>query len=151
MKTLSSNDGLASIRSRIALIGPTDTRLWGTMSAHQMLCHLRDSFECPLGERVPAPIKGPPIPVSVCKWLALRFPMKWPKGVQTPPEMDQRIGGTPPEDLETDRAALLSKLDEFVRATGPWAPHPMFGAMTRAEWMRWGYLHTDHHLRQFGR
>jgi hypothetical protein len=30
-------------------------------------------------------------------------------------------------------------------------PHPMFGAMTTLEWMRWGYLHTDHHLRQFGR
>jgi len=30
-------------------------------------------------------------------------------------------------------------------------PHPIFGQMTRAEWLRWGYLHTDHHLRQFGR
>jgi hypothetical protein len=29
--------------------------------------------------------------------------------------------------------------------------HPIFGRMTEAEWMRWGYLHTDHHLRQFGR
>jgi hypothetical protein len=30
-------------------------------------------------------------------------------------------------------------------------PHPIFGRITRAEWLRWGYLHADHHLRQFGR
>jgi Protein of unknown function (DUF1569) len=151
MKTLSSNDNLSSIRRRIALIGPTDSPLWGSMNAHQMLCHLRDSIDCPLGARVPAPVKGPPIPLSLYKWLALSFPMKWPKGVPTPPEMDQHIGGTRPADLEADRAALLNKLNEFTRASGPWAPHPIFGAMTTAEWMRWGYLHTDHHLRQFGR
>ena len=29
-------------------------------------------------------------------------------------------------------------------------PHPVFGPMTRGAWLRWGYLHTDHHLRQFG-
>jgi hypothetical protein len=33
-----------------------------------------------------------------------------------------------------------------------WAEsHPMFGGMTAKDWMRWGYLHADHHLRQFGR
>jgi hypothetical protein len=30
-----------------------------------------------------------------------------------------------------------------------WPAHPIFGAMTRRAWMRWGYLHVDHHLRQF--
>jgi hypothetical protein len=29
-------------------------------------------------------------------------------------------------------------------------PHPVFGAMSDSAWRRWGYLHTDHHLRQFG-
>ena len=28
--------------------------------------------------------------------------------------------------------------------------HPVLGPMTRANWMRWAWLHTDHHLRQFG-
>jgi hypothetical protein len=28
--------------------------------------------------------------------------------------------------------------------------HPILGPMTRAHWMRWAFLHTDHHLRQFG-
>jgi len=26
----------------------------------------------------------------------------------------------------------------------------MFPEMNEREWMRWGYLHADHHLRQFG-
>ncbi len=31
------------------------------------------------------------------------------------------------------------------------ATHPYFGNLTKWEWMRWAYLHADHHLRQFGR
>lgn len=30
------------------------------------------------------------------------------------------------------------------------AAHSMFGVMTPADWLIWGYPHTDHHLRQFG-
>ena len=29
------------------------------------------------------------------------------------------------------------------------AVHPLFGPLTEPEWKRWGYLHADHHLRQF--
>jgi hypothetical protein len=31
-----------------------------------------------------------------------------------------------------------------------WDRHPLFDAMSERDWMRWGYLHVDHHLRQFG-
>jgi hypothetical protein len=31
-----------------------------------------------------------------------------------------------------------------------WHAHPLLGTMSDAAWMRWGYLHVDHHLRQFG-
>jgi hypothetical protein len=111
MKTLSSAGDLASIRNRIALLSPTDTRLWGSMSAHQAVCHLTDAFCCPLGERPAAPLKASPIPVPVYKWLALRFPRNWPQGVPTPPEIDQLIAGTPPGDFAADRTALLGKLE----------------------------------------
>jgi hypothetical protein len=149
-KTLSSAEDLASICKRIALVGPTDTPLWGSMSVHQMFCHLTDAFACPLGERSVPPFKALPIPVFLFKWLALSFPRKWPPGIAAPPEIDQSIGGTPPADFEADRAVLLDKLDRFARLSGPLPPHPIFRAMTTADWMRWGYLHTDHHLRQFG-
>ena len=28
--------------------------------------------------------------------------------------------------------------------------HGFFGTMSVADWQRWAYKHTDHHLRQFG-
>ena len=30
------------------------------------------------------------------------------------------------------------------------SPHPIFGRMSDGDWLRWGYLHMEHHLRQFG-
>jgi hypothetical protein len=64
--------------------------------------------------------------------------------------MEQGKGGTPPTDFEYDRAVLLEALDRFCRTEGTHAAaNPILGPMTRDEWMRWGYLHADHHLRQF--
>jgi hypothetical protein len=34
--------------------------------------------------------------------------------------------------------------------TFEWHTHPLLGTMSNAAWLRWGYLHVDHHLRQFG-
>jgi len=78
--------------------------------------------------------------------------MKWPKGVATRPEVEQGIGGTAPVEFEKDRAELLLLIDRFCSAgVSLVIPHPFFGRMTKQEWFRWGYLHADHHLRQFGR
>lgn len=152
MKSLRNPADTNAIRARIATLTLADARRWGSMTAAQMLCHLSDSFCIPLGERtILNPPKRPPIPRALYKWLALNTPSKWPQGVPTPPEVDQQKAGTPPAAFNADRALLLTRLDQFVRFAGPWSPHPIFGAMTTPEWMRWGYLHVDHHLRQFGR
>jgi hypothetical protein len=151
MKTLLRVEDVAEVRGRIARLTPADARVWGAMSCHQMVCHVADAFGCPLGQREVAPVKRPPIPLPVYKWLALRAPMKWPRGVPTTPEMNQFVGGTRPVEFAGDVVRLLGRLESFVGSSGPWSAHPMFGMMTTDEWMRWGYLHTDHHLRQFGR
>jgi hypothetical protein len=152
MKTLANPTDLAILRTRIDTLTPLDRRRWGSMTAAQMVCHLADCCCVPLGQRTVSRLpKGPPLPRQIYKWLALNFPRPWPAGVPTPPEIDQQIGGTPPAAFDADRTLLLTRFDRFVHFTGPWSPHPIFGAMTTPEWMRWGYLHTDHHLRQFGR
>jgi hypothetical protein len=84
------------------------------------------------------------------KWVALKVPLQWPHGVKTMPENDQEIGGTPPEDFARDRQQLEAMLERFCQPGNAVAPHPYFGEMTEVEWLRWGYLHCDHHLRQFG-
>ena len=151
MKTLSSANDLEKICRRLADVRPEDARRWGSMSAHQMLCHLSDAFAYPLGERDVAAVPRGAIARGLFKWFALHVPIQWPPGVRTPPEVDQRVGGTPPGDFEADRTILLRRVREFAGTSGPDGAHPLFGPMTGEDWMRWGYLHSDHHLRQFGR
>jgi hypothetical protein len=83
--------------------------------------------------------------------MPLYAPLRWPSGVTTRPELAQDLGGTPPTDFIADVAELRTLMDVVARHTGAsWPPHPLFGPMSRRAWLRWGYLHVDHHLRQFG-
>jgi hypothetical protein len=83
------------------------------------------------------------------KWIALRVPAKWPQGVPTRPEIEQGRGGTAPTDWERDCAELRALILSF-RGRTAFGKHPIFGKMSRRDWMVWGYRHVDHHLRQFG-
>jgi len=121
------------------------------MSANQMICHLYDSYLAALGEKHVSSAAGF-LQRTILKWIALKLPAKWPKGIATRPEVEQGVGGTPPTDFEQDRAELISVFNRFCdESANLSAPHPIFGHMSREEWLRWGYLHADHHLRQFGR
>jgi hypothetical protein len=147
MKTLHDVADYKGLVARVQSVRQDSPRKWGRMTAHGMLCHLSDSFLLPLGRRHATPASGL-FQRTVMKWGALWVPMQWPHGFKTRPEMEQGVGGTPPDDFERDRAQLLAVMREFT--SDPLAaPHPIFGSMTRKEWMRWGWLHVDHHLRQF--
>ena len=122
------------------------------MSAHQMICHLNDSFRAVMGEREVSSACGV-LQRTVIRAIALHVPLRWPPGVATRPEIDQQSGGTAPTDFVSDVAdleALVGRFTAMVQEGGTLRPHPIFGPLTRREWLRWGYLHTDHHLRQFG-
>jgi len=117
-----------------------------------MICHLNDSFLGVMGER-PIPIDPNFRNRKFVKWVALEVPLPWPHGMKTRPEIDQQGGGgTPPAEFEDDRQRLLSLAERFAAQPRDFefAPHPMFLEMSEREWMRWGYVHCDHHLRQFG-
>lgn len=139
------------ILQRIAALKPESRARWGRMTAHQMLCHLADSFRVPIGDKPASPATGW-IQRTAIKWLALYAPLPWPKGVPTRPEVEQGAGGTPPTDFRRDRIDLIFEIERFADPNRrfAWHPHPIFGAMREREWLRWGYLHADHHLRQFG-
>lgn len=119
------------------------------MNAPEMVCHLADAFRWSLGDRAGSAARLP-IPAPLARLVALRLPLPWPRGAPTMPEMDQRAGGTPPGDFREDMEALLDLMERFVAFQGEWPRHPVFGFMSREDWGRWGYRHTDHHLRQFG-
>ena len=151
MKTLLNLLDKEEISSRLQKIRPASPRLWGKMSAHQMICHLSDGFKLYMGVITVAPL-GFPYPSRFMKAVVLWAPMQWPKGFKTVKELDyQKGGGTPPEIFERDMTQLRNLLERFTRSSRDFAlqSHPNLGPMSEKEWMRLGYLHCDHHLRQF--
>jgi Protein of unknown function (DUF1569) len=151
VKTLSNLADRQNISLRLSALSPDDAARWGSMSAHQMVCHLDDSYKVGLGEKYASQATGY-LQRTLVKWLALEMPLQWMKGFPTRPEIEQGKGGSLPLDFRQDVGSLLSTLDRFCDALPtPCVPHPIFREMTAGDWMRWGYLHADHHLRQFGR
>jgi hypothetical protein len=151
MKSLAHPVCQREIATRIAQLTPADRRQWGKMSVHQMICHVTEAYRIPLGDKQARP-RTLPIPRAILKFAALRIPTHWPHGFPSPPEIAQDRHGIPPVEFEQDRAALFAALHDFcTRLSEPAPPHPYFGPMSAADWNRWGYLHADHHLRQFAR
>lgn len=154
--TLSNRANTQQIVERLGKVQLSSPRQWGRMTVGQMICHLSDSFRVTMGLKPSktARISVTPIPLPswFVKWVALETSVPWPRGVKTRPEVDAEQGGTAPTHFDQDKADLFALLERFARQPRDveWQPHPMFGAMSDADWMRWGYLHMDHHLRQFG-
>lgn len=152
MKTLGNQIDRSELLARLRHLQPNSHRRWGKMTPHQAICHLNDSFKSVIGEREVSIRKTNPALRALLRWFALDVPLKWPHGLPTMPENDQERGGTPPEDFQRDVDALAAMIE---RLTSPqrdfkWGSHPLFAEMSERDWMRWGYLHVDHHLRQFG-
>ena len=151
MKTLANSENKREILERLRAIGPASQRQWGRMTVAEMVCHLSDALRVSMGETDASPIRNR-FPRSLMKWAALSLPMQWPHGVSTMPECKAGVGGTKPAEIESDLNTLRELLERFTRKPRGFElqVHPIFGPMTEAEWMRWGYLHLDHHMRQFG-
>jgi len=150
MKTLARANDAREIRGRLEALGEGDGGLWGVMQVGRMVCHLADSYEVGLGERTVSAVRFP-VPRGMLKWLALSVPLRWAKGIKTAPELEVGKGASEPGAFAADKARMLALHDRFVASPKHLGWHPFFGDMTTADWMRWGYLHSDHHLRQFGR
>ena len=149
MKTLFKVADRQEILERLEKVRPESQRRWGSMSVHEMFCHLGDSLRAALGEKQLSPATTL-YKRTVFKWTALWAPLPWPQGIMTRPEMDQRLGGTRPEEFESDKEKLRILFERFCNWQGEFAAHPILGPLSRKERMRHGYLHMDHHLRQFG-
>lgn len=149
MKTIGRHDDLAGLVARLATLSSGAPARWGRMSAHQMLCHAGDALRMALGRKAVSPASGI-LQRTVIKWVALYAPLRWPPGIATRPEIDQACDGVRPETFDRDLATLHALLLETASHEGEWPPHPIFGRLSAREWLRWAYLHTDHHLRQFG-
>jgi len=151
LKTLARPRDKDEILERLRNVRPDSVRRWGRMSAHQMVCHLSDSFRVVMGQK-PVSHATSLLQRTIVKWIALYLPLPWPAGILTRPEIDQELAGTKPLDFAADVTQLEALLELITAQTRSfdWQSHPVFGRLSDAAWLRWGYLHMDHHLRQFG-
>jgi hypothetical protein len=118
-----------------------------------MVQHLVRAMSGPMSGREMSPQVRSPLGNPLGRFLALRSGFPWPRNVPTVPPLDQRGKPLPdPASFSADLAQLRADLPRFA-AFDPAAlsrEHPIFGRFSREDWMAWGYLHADHHLRQFG-
>ena len=151
MKTLARQRDKDEVLRRLKSVGLESPRRWGRMSVHQMVCHVSDAFRMAMGRKAVSPASGL-LKRTIVKWIALHLPLPWPAGIPTSPEIDQEAGGTSPVVFAADVAELAVLVEIFTAPARSfaWQPHPIFGTLSDAAWLRWGYLHMDHHLRQFG-
>jgi uncharacterized protein DUF1569 len=137
------------LTSRLSRLSSETPRRWGTLTAHEMVCHLVDSYRFAIGERRVSAVDTF-FTRTFLRLIALHTSLPWPKGVPTRPEVDPKREGTRPADFARDRDTLAAIVRAFPSHEGSFSPHPAFGPMTRREWMIWGYRHADHHFQQFG-
>jgi hypothetical protein len=151
MKTLARADDTAEILRRLSALGPDSTRQWGLMSVSQAVCHLIDANRMALGEKAVSDATSF-ASRTLIKAMALYLPVTWPRSTPTIPEIKADHGGTRPTAFAADVLTLATLVETLAARRGrdDWPPHPIFGRMSERAWLRWGYLHMDHHLRQFG-
>jgi hypothetical protein len=137
----------ARLAERVRALTADAAPRWGRMNAAQMLAHCADALRNATGE---LPIALAPMPLArtrLVQWLMIDV-VPFPKGAPTARELRSRA----PASIAEERDALLQLIDRFAPEAGPvaWAPHPLFGTLTPAQWGRLAHKHLDHHLRQFG-
>jgi hypothetical protein len=151
VKTVADPSVVESLIGRLTALTPESQRRWGTLTTHEMLCHLGDAAEMVLRIRPrerPLRVRHRP----VVKLFGLWTPIRWPHGWKTSRAHDPRAAGTRPSEFAADLRRVL----EATRRLGSARPHGIepshrfFGTMSLRDWQHWAYKHSDHHLRQFG-
>lgn len=68
----------------------SSSRRWGRMTPDQMCWHCAEAIDAALGKVPYEPMKGPPLPAALMRWLIVAMP--WPKGkLDTAPQF---VAGT---------------------------------------------------------
>lgn len=150
MRSLADPAIASSIVQRLQRLTPAAERRWGSMTAHQMLAHVAGAAEAAAGKRpFAARRRASPMVARLLKAVFLYGPFRWPHSIKT--------GANPagavldPATFEAERARTIAAVEALAAPSGAFGDaHPMFGPMSPADWRRYGFVHTDHHLRQFG-
>lgn len=140
---------LEEAKERLARLRPESERLWGKMTAAQMLAHCAASMEMAVGLTFPkrrfiGRLVGP---------IAKKALITEGQPFRRNSPSDKTLIIREEREFEKERQRLSGLLERF-QAGGPAGctrhPHSFFGRLTPAEWATLTYQHLDHHLQQFG-
>lgn len=150
MKNLFDRAVATEVKTRLGKLAPQTERLWGKMTAPQMLAHCSIGMQWAVGEVVPE--KGP-LPARLMGRLIKPLVVRNASPLRRNSPTAKSLIIADERDLSHEREHLSQLIDQFS-AGGPSActrnPHTFFGNMTPDEWAILMYKHLDHHLRQFG-
>jgi len=138
------------VKFRLTQLKPTTERLWGKMTAAQMLAHCSVGMEWAVGEVVPeAGSLAERLIGRAVKPLVFRNDDPMRKNSPTIKSLiiaDER-------EFSEERDRLSNLIDKFQAGGAAGCTknsHSFFGKLTPEEWAVLEYKHLDHHLRQFG-
>lgn len=148
MKTIFDGVTHEELIERIGRLTPESERLWGKMTASQMMEHTARALEMATGQK---PMKqmflGKLIGWAVKPGFISERPM--PKNAPTGPSL--KIQNDP--DFEPTRDKLKGLITDFYGLGESGTDgniHGFFGSLTGKQWGETQYKHVDHHLQQFG-
>ncbi|MFW6286756.1 MAG: DUF1569 domain-containing protein [Candidatus Sumerlaeota bacterium] len=126
--------------------------LWGKMTAHRMLAHLRLALEAAEKDEQPTePLEGSVLKRRLMRFFFFDLPTPWPKGKIKVPD---RLTPPPEHAFEMERDLVVAAIDRFLDLAeaepNRTVRHPVLGDMTLDYWRRIHARHMQHHLKQFG-
>lgn len=154
MKSLADDQARTELLERLEKLDENSQRRWGKMNVNQMLCHLADAFIVLQQDNMPA--KPPNIfkksQQKLLTTIAIYSGIPAPRGIQTAPAVDQEKFGTAPTEFYEDKQRMIAAMHQYSAKDRSYENcyHPIFGELSPKHWQCFGYLHVDHHFRQFG-
>ena len=134
--------------ARLKNLSPGSQPLWGTMDVSQMLSHANEPLLVLKGDKV---LKFTFLGMLFGGYLKKKYLKERSFGKNLPTHVQFKV---------TDKKQFESELEKLIKtmllikekgtAIITKHKHPFFGKMTADEWGNMMYIHTDHHLKQFG-
>lgn len=147
MKNINDPSAYQEMINRVKMLSTANPRQWGKMDLQQMLVHCTAQLKMALGEIKATPQGSFMMGTVLGKWIAFSN-IPWPKGANTPNEMNMERNTFQLTDIENEKKELQAYLAR-VKLAPQLMPHSFFGALSHKEWGRLIFKHIDHHLKQF--
>jgi hypothetical protein len=148
MKNLFNEVDTLELIERINKLNPDTTPEWGKMNASKMLEHCTVSIKLALNEIKPELNEEHLKLGRMVKDRVFQAEV-FAKELPTSKEFIIEYDG----DFEKNRLILLDYIKKFSESDSNIelkGAHPYFGELTMKEWARLIWIHTNHHLIQFG-